>query len=111
MATAVAALLKLDVTSADREKLLAITGYNEAATASRRLAARNGHVLTGIDVLEQDNFASLKKDKAQMTIGLLTNNTGVDGQGRRTIDALAVGAGNQAGGNFCAGARNLWRAG
>jgi uncharacterized protein YbbC (DUF1343 family)/CubicO group peptidase (beta-lactamase class C family) len=89
VATAVAALLKLDVTSADREKQLAITGYNEAATASRRLGARNGHVLTGIDVLEQDNFASLKQDKAQMTVGLLTNNTGVDGQGRRTIDVLA----------------------
>ena len=93
VATAVAALLKLDVTAADREKQLAITGYNEAATASRRVAARNGHVLTGIDVLEQDNFASLKKDKEQMTIGLLTNNTGVDGQGRRTIDVLAAAPG------------------
>jgi len=93
LATAVAALLKLDVTAADREKLLAITGYNEAATASRRIAARNGHVLTGIDVLEQDNFASLKKDKEQMTIGLLTNNTGIDGQGRRTIDVLASAPG------------------
>lgn len=89
VATAVAGVLHLDVTSPDREKQLAITGYNEAAAASRRLAARNGHVLTGIDVLEQDNFASLKRDKAQMTIGLLTNNTGVDGQGRRTIDVLA----------------------
>jgi uncharacterized protein YbbC (DUF1343 family)/CubicO group peptidase (beta-lactamase class C family) len=93
VATAVAGVLHLDVTSADREKQLAITGYNEAATASRRLAARNGHVLTGIDVLEQDNFASLKKDKEQMTIGLLTNNTGVDGQGRRTIDVLAAAPG------------------
>ena len=89
VATAVAGVLHLDVTAADREKHLAITGYNEAATASRRLAARNGHVLTGIDVLEQDNFASLKQGKEQMTIGLLTNNTGVDGQGRRTIDVLA----------------------
>lgn len=93
VATAVAALLKLDVTAADREKQLTITGYNEAATASRRLGARNGHVLTGIDVLEQDNFASLKQDKTQMTIGLLTNNTGLDGQGRRTIDVLASAPG------------------
>jgi uncharacterized protein YbbC (DUF1343 family)/CubicO group peptidase (beta-lactamase class C family) len=93
VATAVAALLHLDVTSPDREKQLAITGYNEAASASRRLAARNGHVLTGIDVLEQDNFASLKRDKTQMTIGLLTNNTGVDGQGKRTIDVLASAPG------------------
>jgi uncharacterized protein YbbC (DUF1343 family)/CubicO group peptidase (beta-lactamase class C family) len=89
VATAVAAALHLDVTSPDRERQLSITGYNEAATASRRLAARNGHVLTGIDVLEQDNFASLKQDKTQMTIGLLTNNTGVDEQGKRTIDVLA----------------------
>ncbi|HEV7676582.1 MAG TPA: exo-beta-N-acetylmuramidase NamZ domain-containing protein [Candidatus Angelobacter sp.] len=93
VATAVAALLKLDVTSPDRERQLSITGYNEAASASRRLAARNGHVLTGIDVLEQDNFASLKQDKTEMTIGLLTNNTGVDGQGRRTIDVLATAPG------------------
>jgi uncharacterized protein YbbC (DUF1343 family)/CubicO group peptidase (beta-lactamase class C family) len=93
VATAVAGVLHLDVTSADREKQLAITGYNEAATASRHVAARNGHVLTGIDVLEQDNFASLKKDKEQMTIGLLTNNTGLDAQGRRTIDVLAAAPG------------------
>jgi uncharacterized protein YbbC (DUF1343 family)/CubicO group peptidase (beta-lactamase class C family) len=93
VATAVAALLHLDVTSPDRERMLAITGYNEAATASRRLGARNGHVLTGIDVLEQNNFASLKQDKTEMTIGLLTNNTGLDAQGKRTIDVLAAAPG------------------
>ena len=94
VATVVAALLHLDVSSPDREKQLAITGYNEAATASRRLGARNGHVLTGIDVLEQENFASLKQpDKAVITIGLLTNNTGLDAQGRRTIDVLAAAPG------------------
>ncbi|MGC2695914.1 MAG: exo-beta-N-acetylmuramidase NamZ domain-containing protein [Candidatus Angelobacter sp.] len=94
VATALAALLHLDVTSPDREKQLAITGYNESATASRRLGARNGHVLTGIDVLEQENFASLKQpDKAELTIGLLTNNTGLDAQGRRTIDVLAAAPG------------------
>src|SRR5262249_25063041 len=93
VATAVAALLHLDVTSPARERMLAITGCNEAATASMRLGARNGHVLTGIDVLQQENFASLKQDKAQMTIGLLTNNTGLDAQGRRTIDVLAAAPG------------------
>jgi uncharacterized protein YbbC (DUF1343 family)/CubicO group peptidase (beta-lactamase class C family) len=89
VATAVAAALHLEVTSPEREKLLSITGYNEAATASRHLTARNGHVLTGIDVLEQENFASLKQDKSEVTIGLLTNNTGLDAQGNRTIDVLA----------------------
>jgi uncharacterized protein YbbC (DUF1343 family)/CubicO group peptidase (beta-lactamase class C family) len=93
VATAVASLLHLDVTSPDRERQLTITGYNEAATASRRLAARNGHVLTGIDVLEQENFVSLKQDKTEMTIGLLTNNTGMDAQGKRTIDVLAAAPG------------------
>jgi uncharacterized protein YbbC (DUF1343 family)/CubicO group peptidase (beta-lactamase class C family) len=93
VATAVASLLHLDVTSPDRERQLTITGYNEAASASRRLAARNGHVLTGIDVLEQENFVSLKQDKTEMTIGLLTNNTGMDAQGKRTIDVLATAPG------------------
>lgn len=93
VATAVAALLKLDVTSPDRERMLTITGYSEAATASRRIGARNGHVLTGIDVLEQDNFALLKQDKTEMTVGLLTNNTGLDAQGKRTIDVLASAPG------------------
>jgi len=93
VATAVASLLHLDVSSPDRERQLTITGYNEAAAASRRLAARNGHVLTGIDVLEQDNFTSLKQDKTEMTIGLLTNNTGMDAQGKRTIDVLSAAPG------------------
>ncbi|MGE5323223.1 MAG: exo-beta-N-acetylmuramidase NamZ domain-containing protein [Actinomycetota bacterium] len=93
VATAVAAALKLDVTSRAKDKLLTITGYNELASADRHLSARNGHVLTGIDVLEADNFASLKQGKPAITIGLLTNQTGVDSQGRRTIDVLASAPG------------------
>ncbi len=104
VATAVAAALHLDITSSAREKLLAITGYSELASASRHVGARNGHVLTGIDVLEKENFASLKQDKPQTccampwpdrvtTIGLLTNQTGLDAQGMRTIDVLAAAPG------------------
>ena len=89
VATAVAAALKLDVTSATQDKLLAITGYSESSPASRHMSARNGHVLTGIDVLEKDNFAELKQNKEQLTVGVLTNQTGVDAQGKRTIDVLA----------------------
>lgn len=52
-----------------------------------------GKVLTGIDVLEQTRFASLatlqRSAGAPLRIGLLTNNTGVDSAGRRTIDVLA----------------------
>jgi uncharacterized protein YbbC (DUF1343 family)/CubicO group peptidase (beta-lactamase class C family) len=89
VATAVAGVLKLDVTDAKREKQLTVTGYSEVAAGSRHVTTRNGHVLTGIDVLERDNFAQLKGDKETVTIGLLTNQTGLDGQGRRTIDVLA----------------------
>ncbi len=93
VATAVAGVLKLDVTAADREKQLTITGYSEVAAGSRHITARNGHVLTGIDVLERDNFAQLKGEKETVTIGLLTNQTGLDAQGRRTIDVLASAPG------------------
>jgi uncharacterized protein YbbC (DUF1343 family) len=40
---------------------------------------------TGIDVLEEQNFAPLRGKH----VGLITNQTGVDSQGRRTIDVLA----------------------
>ncbi len=43
------------------------------------------HTQTGIDVLEQQNFTPLRGKR----IGLITNQTGVDSQGRRTIDVLA----------------------
>jgi uncharacterized protein YbbC (DUF1343 family)/CubicO group peptidase (beta-lactamase class C family) len=89
VATAVSAVLKLELTSPAQDKALTVTGYSELAAGSRHLTARNGHVLTGIDVLEKDNFASLKKDKEQITIGLFTNQTGVDATGKRTIDVLA----------------------
>jgi uncharacterized protein YbbC (DUF1343 family) len=106
VATAVAAALNLDVTSPSSEKFLSITGYNELASSSRHMSARNGHVLTGIDVLEAENFASLKKERPRgccgsaspdqepvTNIGLLTNQTGLDAKGNRTIDALAAAPG------------------
>ncbi len=44
-----------------------------------------GQTLTGIDVLEQENFSSLTGKH----VGLITNQTGVDRNGRSTIDLLA----------------------
>ena len=41
-------------------------------------------MLTGIDVLVRDNFAPLKGRR----VGLVTNHTGIDRQGRTTIDLL-----------------------
>src|SRR5271165_4038278 len=72
-------------------RLATITGYNEMQSAARKLAARNGTVKTGIDVLEQTKFAALHPSKggAPRSIGLLTNQTGVDSEGRRTMDVLA----------------------
>jgi len=52
--------------------------------------ARENPVRTGIDVLEEDNFAPLRRADGHTTrIGLVTNQTGIDGAGRRTIDVLA----------------------
>lgn len=45
--------------------------------------------LTGIDVLEEENFASLRGER----VGLITNQTGLDSNGRRTIDVIAKAEG------------------
>jgi uncharacterized protein YbbC (DUF1343 family) len=69
-----------------------ITGYNESLSGSRRWTARNGEVKTGIDVLESDHFNELadlaKSHGGKLRLGLLTNQTGVDAVGHRTIDIL-----------------------
>ncbi|HZR29725.1 MAG TPA: serine hydrolase [Terriglobales bacterium] len=97
VATAVADALQLDVKDEDKAKLAAITGYNETLAGERRLTRRNGSVLTGIDVLEAQNFSSLRNSKSPTPrrIGVLTNQTGVDAQGRRTIDVLSQAPGIQ----------------
>jgi len=90
VATAVAAALQLTPSEEQKWRLSRITGYNEAAVASRRVVARTGQVLNGIDVLEQRNFDALKVPGASLSrVGLVTNQTGVDSHGRRTIDVLA----------------------
>ena len=66
-----------------------ITGYNEAQSAARRMSTRNGSVKNGIDVLEEHGFDVLQVAGGKKTIGLVTNQTGVDAEGRRTIDVLA----------------------
>jgi uncharacterized protein YbbC (DUF1343 family) len=57
--------------------------------------ARAGDAKTGIDVLEAGNFALdiFQSKGTQKRIGLLTNQTGVDAQGQRTIDVLAKAPG------------------
>ncbi|HLB91049.1 MAG TPA: serine hydrolase [Terriglobales bacterium] len=91
IATAVTAALALDPSEAEKLRVATITGYNEMQSAARKLAVRNGTVKTGIDVLEDTKFAALHPAKggAPRSIGLLTNQTGLDSEGRRTIDVLA----------------------
>lgn len=90
IATAVAAALPLTVDEKEELRWKSITGYNEPLTAARRMATRNGNVQTGIDVLEANSFSLLHGAAGtKKKIGLLTNQTGLDSQGRRTIDVLA----------------------
>jgi uncharacterized protein YbbC (DUF1343 family) len=57
----------------------------ETSSALPSPAQATEHTQTGIDVLERQNFAPLRGKR----VGLITNQTGVDSQGRRTIDVLA----------------------
>jgi uncharacterized protein YbbC (DUF1343 family) len=91
VATAIARWVKLQ---RDHGALAAtLTGYNESIAGERRWQDRNGKVTSGIDVLEEDHFAELAalaaKHGGKLRLGLLTNQTGLDLQGRRTIDILA----------------------
>ena len=89
IASAVAQELKLTVSEEQKLRLARITGYNEAMKAERLVTARNGRVRTGIDVLEEHDFRELRRDGGKSRIAIVTNQTGVDAQGRRTIDVLA----------------------
>jgi uncharacterized protein YbbC (DUF1343 family) len=93
VATAVAAGLELDPSQQDVLRWQSITGYNETQTAARRVASRNGEVKAGIDVLEAHNFDLISGGSSKKKIGVLTNQTGIDSQGRRTIDILAQAPG------------------
>jgi uncharacterized protein YbbC (DUF1343 family)/CubicO group peptidase (beta-lactamase class C family) len=93
VATAVAAALPLSVSAREELRWKSITGYNEAQTAARHVAVRNGMVLSGIDVLETQDFDRVRTTTSKRKIGVLTNQTGVDAQGRRTIDVLAQAPG------------------
>lgn len=89
--TAVAAALALDPSESAKMRAASVTGYNEMQSAARKVLVRNGTVKTGIDVLEATHFAALRPTKggSPRSIGLLTNQTGLDAAGRRTVDVLA----------------------
>jgi uncharacterized protein YbbC (DUF1343 family)/CubicO group peptidase (beta-lactamase class C family) len=93
VATAVAAELPLTTSEKEALRWKSVTGYNEAQSAARRMSARNGSVKTGIDMLEEHGFDVLQIAGRKKRIGLLSNQTGVDGNGRRTIDVLSQAPG------------------
>lgn len=96
IATAVVDGLSLTVKEKETLRLSRITGYNESLMASHRLTTRNGTVKNGIDVLEEHDFRELRGNGAgPVKIGLVTNQTGLDALGRRTIDVLAHASGIQ----------------
>jgi len=63
-----------------------LTGYNETQSGAgiRREVERNGHTRTGLDVLEEEKFRPL----AGKHIGLITNQSGIDREGRRNMDVM-----------------------
>jgi len=90
LATAVVQSLSLTTSEEDKVRLSRITGYNESLMAARRFTTRNGEVRTGIDILEAHRFQELHPDPDHpVRLGLVTNQTAVDSQGRRTADVLA----------------------
>jgi uncharacterized protein YbbC (DUF1343 family) len=91
VANAATIALKLGSTAEERAKMGSITGFNETLAVHRGVP--QAAVLTGIDVLEAQNFAPLRKQGKDVRVGLLTNQTGVDSKGRRTIDVLVKASG------------------
>lgn len=73
---------------------LLIALITPAGLGARSAAKRHGRaarVLTGLDVLEAQKFAPLRGKH----VGLITNHTGVDAQGRSNVDLLAHAPGVQ----------------
>ncbi|MGC2791247.1 MAG: serine hydrolase, partial [Candidatus Sulfotelmatobacter sp.] len=93
VATAVTAALHLTASEKEALRWESITGYNEALSAARHVSTRNGSVKNGIDVLEEHGFDVLQVAGGKKKIGVVTNQTGLDLEGRRTIDVLAGASG------------------
>jgi SSS family transporter len=64
------------------------------STAAPAATETTSHVLSGLDSLEANHFSALAAVAAQhgqqLRLGILTNQSGLDAHGRRTIDVLAT---------------------
>jgi len=71
----------------------ALRGQVATAAAKALHLYSSGATASGIDVLESTNFSALRDAAARhnghLRVGLLTNQTGLDREGRRTIDILS----------------------
>src|ERR1700737_1206499 len=69
--------------------IVALCAGPALATARRgggtKRSGRPGRVQTGLDVLEAQKFAPLRNKH----VGLITNHTGLDSQGRSTVDLFS----------------------
>ena len=80
-----------DTAVVERAREQAANYYTETIKSAQQFSSRldstatSTKVLTGIDVLERDGFKQL----AGMKIGLVTNHTGRNREGRQTIDVLS----------------------
>jgi uncharacterized protein YbbC (DUF1343 family)/CubicO group peptidase (beta-lactamase class C family) len=88
VATVVAASVGVQSTAAVPSPIERSVGAQRSSPAAAALP-EDLHTQTGIDVLETQHFAPLKGKR----VGLITNQTGIDSQGRRTIDVLAKAEG------------------
>jgi uncharacterized protein YbbC (DUF1343 family) len=73
---------------------LALCSSAPASAFARATSKHSSHaarVQTGLDVLESQKFAPLRGKH----VGLITNHTGIDSQGRSTVEVLAHAAGVQ----------------
>lgn len=74
--------------------LLGISGCAAAQPPATTSPARQTRIRCGIDVLEAHDFAELRQPgKTVGHVGLITNQTGIDAAGRRTVDVLAAARG------------------
>ena len=93
VATEITAALNLTPSEREAARAKSITGYNEAFSAARRMSTRNGSVKNGIDALEEHGLDVLRAGEGKKHVGLVTNQTGLDASGARTIDVLAKAPG------------------
>ncbi|MGH9470404.1 MAG: exo-beta-N-acetylmuramidase NamZ domain-containing protein [Terriglobia bacterium] len=84
IATLVASIYSHAPTQSQLTARLSSTGYYELLYGFRAPRQRNNRVQTGIDVLESEYFKPLQGKH----VGLVTNQSGRDSNGQRTIDVL-----------------------